>query len=96
MSDPVAATAQVAHPASVARELALIWRDLFGLSDDQLGADADFFELGGTSLTAIKLLSRVESIYGDEALLPDTLFATPQLGALAGAISATLAARARG
>jgi acyl carrier protein len=38
-------------------------------------ADSDFFEAGGTSLTAIKLISEVEDNFGEDALPPDDLFA---------------------
>jgi hypothetical protein len=37
-------------------------------------ADDDFFAAGGSSLTAIKLLSQVEGRFGEDALLPEDLF----------------------
>ena len=42
---------------TVTAALTAIWRELF--KDDTLGADADFFALGGSSLTAVRLRSRV-------------------------------------
>ncbi|MCT9089948.1 phosphopantetheine-binding protein [Streptomyces sp. ASQP_92] len=38
-------------------------------------ADDDFFEAGGTSLTAIRLIAQAEEAYGEDALTPDDLFA---------------------
>ncbi|MEH2206891.1 MAG: phosphopantetheine-binding protein [Nostoc sp.] len=70
------------------KSLADIWIEIFGISDIKL--DSDFFDLGGNSLTAIKLLSRIEDIYGEDVLSPDTLFSTGQLRQLAAAIDAAL------
>jgi acyl carrier protein len=36
--------------------------------------DADFFEAGATSLTAARLIARVEATFGEDALPPDDLF----------------------
>jgi hypothetical protein len=44
---------------------------------------SDFFEVGGTSLTAIRLLARVEASYGAEALTPDDLFERSSLREIA-------------
>lgn len=37
-------------------------------------ADSDFFEAGATSLTAVRLIARVEASFGEDALPPDDLF----------------------
>jgi acyl carrier protein len=34
----------------------------------------DFFEAGGTSLTAARLIGRAEKEFGEDSLLPDELF----------------------
>ncbi|MEQ0564608.1 phosphopantetheine-binding protein [Amycolatopsis sp. NEAU-NG30] len=65
-------------------ELAAMWRDLLGVPS--VGPDDDFFKAGGTSLTAIKLLQRVEKRFGPDALSPDTLYDDPRLGSVAAAI----------
>jgi FkbM family methyltransferase len=70
------------------KSLASIWREIFGKSDATL--DLDFFESGGNSLTAVRLIARVEEIFGENALSPDTLFETSQLGELAAAIDSAL------
>jgi acyl carrier protein len=49
-------------------------------------AEDDFFEAGGTSLSAMKLIARVEETFGEDALPPDDLFAESSLRALASAI----------
>ncbi|GAA3122070.1 phosphopantetheine-binding protein [Streptomyces echinatus] len=38
------------------------------------GGDDDFFEAGGTSLTAVKLIERAEREFGDDSLPADELF----------------------
>src|SRR5690242_4152420 len=64
--------------------IAEIWRSLFQVTE--LGGDDDFFGLGGNSLTAIKFLARVEERFGEDALLPETLYDDARLASLAKAI----------
>lgn len=63
--------------------LAGMWRDL-GIT--RTGPGDSFFEGGGTSLTAIKLLQRVEKKFGPDALSPDALYANPRLVDMARAV----------
>jgi acyl carrier protein len=70
--------------------IAEIWRGLFQVTE--VTADDDFFELGGNSLTAIKFLSRVEERFGEDALLPETLYEDARLGSIAKAVEAATAA----
>lgn len=49
-------------------------------------AEDDFFEAGGTSLSAVKLIARVEETFGEDALPPDDLFAESSVRALASVI----------
>ncbi|HEY0641759.1 MAG TPA: phosphopantetheine-binding protein [Pseudonocardiaceae bacterium] len=72
------------------RTIADIWSGLFGTGITD--PDADFFALGGTSLTAVKFLARVEDRFGEDALLPETLYEDARLGALAAAIDSAVAA----
>lgn len=46
----------------------------------------DFFEAGGTSLTAVKLIERAEREFGDDSLPPDELFTESRLTELAASI----------
>ncbi|MET8449518.1 MupA/Atu3671 family FMN-dependent luciferase-like monooxygenase [Streptomyces sp. NPDC005209] len=49
-----------------------LWADEFGVPADTIGADADFFALGGHSITAIRLINRVREAFGAD--YPMTLF----------------------
>ncbi|WP_416963488.1 phosphopantetheine-binding protein [Streptomyces sp. Agncl-13] len=64
--------------------LAQMWCDLLDRPD--VGTEDDFFEAGGTSLTAIKFLQRVEKAFGPEVLTPDQVYEDPQLRSLARAV----------
>ena len=44
------------------RKIISIWRDVFGLK--QVGINDDFFELGGTSMLAIKIVERIRKEFG--------------------------------
>ncbi|MEU3501617.1 phosphopantetheine-binding protein [Streptomyces hundungensis] len=46
----------------------------------------DFFEAGGTSLTAIRLIAQAEETYGEDALTPDDLFARSAVRDIAASI----------
>jgi acyl carrier protein len=49
-------------------------------------ADSDFFEAGGNSLAAMKLISRAELRYGEDALPPDDLFTSSSVREIAASI----------
>lgn len=83
MSDTTTPIA-TASATSTETTLARIWCDLLGRTE--IGPEDKFFDLGGTSLTAIKLLQRVETTFGEESLSPDDLYADPRLSAVAAAI----------
>ncbi len=78
---PAPAAGGSAAPASDAeRTLAGIWAALLGC--DRVGADGDFFALGGNSLLALQALSRIRDAFGVE-LPVGALFAAPTPAALA-------------
>ncbi|MFI5836559.1 amino acid adenylation domain-containing protein [Micromonospora sp. NPDC051300] len=80
LPDPVA-DAPAAEPGSAAELLvADVWRDLLGV--DQVGADDDFFRLGGTSLQLTRLANRLRAASGKKVELRGLLAATT-LGAQA-------------
>jgi acyl carrier protein len=64
--------------------LAKLWTDI--LFVDDVGLDDHFFQLGGHSLVATRVLSQVCNQYGVELPLA-TLFESPTLGAFAQAVS---------
>jgi amino acid adenylation domain-containing protein len=61
--------------------LAAIWREVFALP--AVGVADDFLALGGDSLKATQLVSRIEQVFGVELAL-DAPFATPTVAGLAG------------
>ena len=64
------------------RDVAQMFEDILGCPGPTLAADSDFFELGGDSLRAGKLLSLIRKCF--EVRLPiDTLFTHSRIGSLA-------------
>lgn len=61
--------------------LAEIWAEIFG--PDAVGDSANFFDLGGDSLTAVRLVARVEDLLGEDALAPDAVFTAASFAELA-------------
>ena len=76
------AAGAVAAPGgnSVHAMIRRIWVDLLGVPD--IGDDDDFFEVGGHSLIAIRLMSRIHKELGVRFQLV-TIFDAPTIGALA-------------
>jgi acyl-coenzyme A synthetase/AMP-(fatty) acid ligase/ubiquinone/menaquinone biosynthesis C-methylase UbiE/acyl carrier protein len=76
----------VAPRSTVEDRLAQIWSEVLGV--DEVGVvDGFFTELGGHSLLATQVVSRVRAAFGVELPLR-TMFETPTVAALAGAIEA--------
>jgi amino acid adenylation domain-containing protein len=67
--------------------LAEIWQEVLGAP--QVGPEDDFFELGGQSLSAMQVLSRISEIFGVELLVQD-VFEAPLLSALAERVQAAM------
>jgi acyl carrier protein len=75
----------VAPETSTERVLAEIWQEFFGI--DQIGTLDNFFDLGGDSLSATRMISRVRSLFGTD-LPPSTLFTAPTIGEFASYMTA--------
>ncbi len=74
--------------------IANIWTDILGI--DQVDGDADFFELGGDSLAAVRMLAAVDDLLLTQVSFVDFLDG-PTVDALAGAVlDAREAPRGRG
>ncbi|MEC5387823.1 phosphopantetheine-binding protein [Uliginosibacterium sp. H3] len=82
-----AGTASV-EPDAVSASLLKIWQEILHISAIQ--PDDDFFELGGDSLGAIRMLERIGREFGDELLEPDVIYSTSSFSKLAAAISDAL------
>ena len=78
---PEADAIQARAPLSTQEQaLAKIWNEMLEATD--LEADSNFFEVGGHSLLAVRLLARIEAAYGHVLSLA-LLFRHPTLGAQA-------------
>ncbi|MCP4155364.1 MAG: hypothetical protein GY757_46995, partial [bacterium] len=60
------------------RELAGLWSDILHMEEDKIGIDADFFQLGGHSLRATVLASRIHKSFDSRITLGD-LFRAPTI-----------------
>ncbi|WP_435795218.1 non-ribosomal peptide synthase/polyketide synthase [Nocardia aurea] len=77
-------------PSTLAEEIvAGVFAEVLGIpvGDRQIGADDDFFELGGSSLLAAKAVARVGAAL-DRSVGVRMLFETPRVADLAAAVSA--------
>lgn len=70
----------------VEREIAALWSSILDLSD--VGADQPFFELGGDSLSALRLLARLHLAYPGSRLCVADLLGNPTVETLAARINA--------
>jgi acyl transferase domain-containing protein/acyl carrier protein len=66
--------------------IADIWKDLFGI--EQIGVHDTFFELGGSSLLAIQLITRLRETFGEDIAM-SSIFEQPTVAGLAEIIGAT-------
>ncbi|WP_448316599.1 MupA/Atu3671 family FMN-dependent luciferase-like monooxygenase [Streptomyces sp. CO7] len=66
----------------VERRLRALWAEEFGLAPERLGPDAHFFDLGGHSLSAMRLVNRVREEWGDDFPMV-AFYQEPTLGAMA-------------
>ncbi|AXB42531.1 type I polyketide synthase [Amycolatopsis albispora] len=90
--EPVAPPAWEPGPAwpddELMREVAEVWHEVIGVSG--FGPDDDFFELGGNSLSAIQIVSRLRQRYGQ--LPMSVIFEAPTVAEVSVAIRAHQAA----
>lgn len=63
-----------------------LWRELLGATG--IGPSDDFFSLGGDSLSAIRMISRLRHTYGADLTL-SALYAAPTLAQVAEVVRAT-------
>lgn len=77
---PELATTYEVPENDLQRKLSLIWQDLLGLN--AIGVNDNFFDLGGHSLMAARLIARIESRFGMNMPIA-TLFEAPTVAQLA-------------
>ncbi|MGW2515409.1 condensation domain-containing protein, partial [Streptomyces scopuliridis] len=80
----------VAPRTEAERVLAGIWAEVLGV--ERVGAHDDFFELGGDSISSLKVVSRIRAALG-AGLSPRVLFDHPTVAGLAETVPAVDAAR---
>ncbi len=73
----------------IEEKLQSIWSEVLELSPDQIGAEANFFQIGGHSLSAMKLSNVIHDQFGIECLLTD-IFQQQNLIKMSELISAKL------
>jgi len=76
---PLQSSLQVAPRTPIEETLVRVWREVLKL--DQVGIQDNFFNLGGHSLIAIKLVTRIRTEFNIELSLAD-FFAAPTIEAL--------------
>jgi amino acid adenylation domain-containing protein len=81
---------RTAPRGSVESQLAKIWETVLGLHS--VGVQENFFEIGGHSLLAAKLLRRIEQTFGKKLSMA-TIFEAPTVEQLAAALCSNTAAR---
>lgn len=90
-------TVQTARPglsadaAEITAWLTEVFAEL-GLTPDE--SEDDFFALGGTSLSAMRLIARAEERYGEDALPPEDLYERPGVAQIAESIARNVSATA--
>jgi len=84
-SRPALATAYVAPASENEIRISKIWQELLGIG--QIGIHDNFFEMGGNSLMATQLLSRLRQAFS-LAIPLETTFDNPTIGQLAKALTA--------
>lgn len=72
-------------------EIANIWKEILGVQD--VAPDEDFFELGGTSLHAARVVTKTRAAFGVK-LSAQTLLEHPTLAAFAAQVGAARASEA--
>jgi acyl carrier protein len=80
------------EPTQLEQDLARIWQDVLGVPS--IGVNDDFFDLGGHSLMALELASRVRKSLGVDSF-PIDVAETPTVASMSEAIVAALHDRSR-
>ncbi|MCD2155393.1 non-ribosomal peptide synthase/polyketide synthase, partial [Rhodococcus cerastii] len=91
LPEPDSAAAEYVAPVTeLEKAVAAIFAELLGVSE--IGLTADYFALGGNSLTATRVVARINSALGSTLGVRD-LFDAPTVGALAGLVAGSAPSR---
>jgi acyl carrier protein len=77
---PLLANAYVAPRGAAEQRIAVVWQELLGI--ETVGVHDNFFDLGGNSLMAIRVIARLKSELGVD-VSEVTIFEAPTVAALA-------------
>ncbi|MFQ5678530.1 MAG: amino acid adenylation domain-containing protein [Gemmatimonadota bacterium] len=89
---PLAAHAEFLPPrSSVERAVAALWSQVLGVA--RVGIDESFFEVGGDSLSAVRILLRIQETFGVR-IRPGVLFDSPTVAGVARVVEKELLQRA--
>jgi acyl carrier protein len=80
----------VAPRTELEESVAKIWSDMLGLRE--VGIEDNFFALGGDSLIALRLLTRVREMFGVQMPIASLVGPTPTISSMVVAIVEALAA----
>ncbi|MCP4213508.1 MAG: amino acid adenylation domain-containing protein, partial [bacterium] len=87
--DPGTAASKYSPPETPTQhQLVEIWEQVLGMEKASIGIDSDFFTMGGHSLKATALTSKIYKTFGVKIPLPD-IFKTPFIRGLAQYITAS-------
>jgi amino acid adenylation domain-containing protein len=75
----------VAPKNEIERKLVTLWSDILKREDTQIGTQSNFFEMGGHSVKAMQLISRMNKEF-EVTLKPITLFGNPTIEGVASEI----------
>ncbi|WP_244204291.1 MupA/Atu3671 family FMN-dependent luciferase-like monooxygenase [Streptomyces africanus] len=79
------------HRTDIEQRLRQLWASEFGMEADAITADASFFDLGGHSITAMRLVNEVREEFGTEYPML-SFYQEPTLRAMTTHLAGTLAA----
>ena len=81
---------KIIKPAnSIESKLIKIWSNLLNISESKLSTNFDFFELGGDSLLAIKLISEIKNTFNSDINI-SSIYDNPTISALSNIITANV------
>ncbi|MFT4125517.1 MAG: amino acid adenylation domain-containing protein [Gordonia sp. (in: high G+C Gram-positive bacteria)] len=88
LPQPQRTTTRRAPGTELERRLCALFAEVLGIDEDEVGVDDDFFDLGGHSMAAMRLVSALRSDLGAELAIRD-LFEARTVGEIAARVHVT-------